>query len=61
MKFSGKIELMKTLKVIKKKALKSLQRVYFLKYILRVKARSFYFFIETSILVFDKLAIFPSI
>ena len=49
---------MMILKVTKNKALHSPQTVYFLKYILRVKA--WIFFNDTSVLVFAKLAIFHS-
>ena len=47
------------LKVIKNKALHSLQTIYFLKYIFRVKA--WIFLNESSILVFAELGIFHSI
>ena len=51
---------MMILKVTKNKALHSLQTVYFLKYILRVKAWIF-LKMKTSILVFAEMAIFHSI
>ena len=54
-----KLELMMTLKATKNKTLHSLHKVYFLKYILRVKV--YIFFNENKILVFAKSAIFHSI
>ena len=55
----GKMYLKMILKMTKNDASHSLQTVYFLKYILRVKA--WIFLNETSILAFAELAIYHSI